>query len=140
MRTKLVFLLTVLALFGACSEERQKNKPCITCSTSSDTCAQELEQLQVREAEILQKISNESCLVASNCAAIAFGTKPCGGPWKYLVYSKPNVNEQEVQRLVGEYNALEAGRNEHCAVSSDCPTVTTPRLSCPLNTLRCTAS
>ena len=129
-----------MAVVG-CSESATKpDAPAGGTGATVDTCDDELQELQRREAEITQMIQNLSCLVSSSCQSIAFGTKPCGGPWRYLVYSRANVNEGKLKELVSEYNALEAMRNSHCTASPDCPTVTKPKVSCPVLTMQCAAN
>src|SRR5262245_39937735 len=64
----------------------------------------------------------------AQCKHIAFGAKPCGGPWKYLVYSTARTDESRLKQLVSEYNALEKKINEEEGLNSDCSYVTEPEL------------
>ena len=135
MRRTIVLLLLV-AVFGGCSESKKPSAVASGTGTTIDTCTQELEQLQVREAEILAMITNLACSANSNCTSIAFGRNTCGKPERYLIYSKSNVNEPTLKTRVSEYNELETQRNGHCSVSTACPTVAQPGTVCSLGTCR----
>ena len=64
------------------------------------------------------------------CKVIAFGSKPCGGPWSYLVYST-SIDEERLEALVESYNIYEQDYNMACDVASDCMFVTEPtELTC----------
>ena len=38
-------------------------------------------------SEIYEIVASAECSDDAGCDYIAFGSKPCGGPWGYLVYS-----------------------------------------------------
>ena len=67
----------------------------------------ELEQLRERRAElkadILALIGDPLCDSVEECRYIAFGDKPCGGPWSYLVYSISQTDSVQLKSLVDEY-------------------------------------
>lgn len=60
------------------------------------------------------------CSATLQCSSIAIGAKPCGGPWRYLVYSRVNVNEEELRRRVDDLFAFEREYNMRNGVASDC--------------------
>lgn len=80
---------------------------------------------------------DRACSDVSQCRSVAFGSKPCGGPWSYLVYSTVVTDSNMLARMVSEYNAYEAQENERLGRSSDCQMVVDPRLDCVQN--RCAA-
>ena len=41
--------------------------------------------LQELEAEIDAMIADAPCTGDGDCRAVAFGVKPCGGPWSYKI-------------------------------------------------------
>ena len=82
------------------------------------------------KAEILALIDEPRCSQAADCASIAFGGKPCGGPWTYLVYSTTGTDVSALEALVNEYNKFNAAVNERHGVVSDCMLVTEPRVDC----------
>ena len=106
----LIPLLTLACLLLACSE------------SNSVITRQEIdrEDLALMRQEILALIADLSCSESSECAQIGFGSKPCGGPWEYLVYAAPNVNETLLQEKVAAYGAAEGGYNRENGIISDC--------------------
>ena len=83
----------------------------------------ELEQL---ETEIEMLLSEEKCAENATCDFIAFGSKPCGGPWHYLVYST-SINTELLKLKVAEYNNKEAIYNKKWSISSDCMAALPPK-------------
>ncbi|WP_028322502.1 hypothetical protein [Desulfatiglans anilini] len=128
-----VILLTSLVLAeGGCRE-----KPVHLQSRGFDSAggaAGEIEGLRVRMAEldgrIRDLIGEAPCADSSDCRAIAFGKKPCGGPWEYLVYSAKHTEESELQSKVQEYNALNARWNRLSGAVSDCMLLMEPPVAC----------
>lgn len=94
------------------------------------TPGEDIARLQMMEAEIIELIGDPRCSEVSECAAVAFGSKPCGGLWKYLVYSTATVDEGELREKVDEYNAFNAVVNQRHRIWSDCEFVSAPELGC----------
>ena len=94
-------------------------------------------ELQALEEEIMEEIGTPMADVAEQCRVIAFGSKPCGGPWEYLVYSVKVSDEERLKRLVRRYNEMEEEYNEEHDIFSDCSV--TPRPEVGLVDGRCTA-
>lgn len=68
----------------------------------------------------IQSMANASvCSEEFECRYIAFGSKPCGGPWEYLTYTT-SIDTVALTSLVMEYNQFEAHFNINCDVVSDC--------------------
>ena len=86
-------------------------------------------EMQLLEARIVYLIGDARCTDSTQCRAIAFGTKPCGGPWRYLVYSVASVDTLHLERLVRQYNAVNAAWNRSTGVASTCDIVGMPRVS-----------
>lgn len=84
--------------------------------------------LATLRTRVLGAIGDPTCRDASQCRTIAFGSKPCGGPWKYLVYSTATTDSVQLDALVTEYNAREAAVNQQEGRMSDCSAVPRPRL------------
>jgi hypothetical protein len=96
----------------------------------SDTDGADAAQLAVVEEEILRLIGEPRCTERSDCHAIAFGAKPCGGPRKYLIYSTDTVDARGLEPLVDAYNRRDAILNAHRDLLSDCMIVGEPTLDC----------
>jgi hypothetical protein len=98
----------------------------ISCSSNFNTSQEEdLAALQVLNNEIQQLISSGSCSENTNCEYIAFGSKACGGPNSYLVYST-SINVELLKEKVAEYNKKEDLYNNKWGVFSDCSVVSPP--------------
>lgn len=104
---------------------------CVNCSNSdsnqnSNVITQAM--LDAKEAEVMSLINNAACTGA--CNYIAFGSKPCGGPKEYLLFSSA-VNLTQLEDLVAEYNEMEHQFNIQTNAISDCAVVLPP------NTVAC---
>ena len=93
---------------------------------TSQTVSQE--DLNEKAEEIQAMIGDASCADVSSCASVAFGAKPCGGPWEYLVYCVDSVDEAALKQSVDEYFELEQQYNEENGMSSDCAMEGEPQL------------
>ena len=56
-------------------------------------------QLETKKQEIQNYINSFSCSESVGCGFIAFGSKPCGGPRTYLLFSN-GVNLTKLQEMV----------------------------------------
>ena len=88
------------------------------------------ERLRFMEQEILALIQDKACQGERVCGSIAFGSKPCGGPWKYLIYSLTPADVEVLKEKVEDYNLLEAEVNSREGKISDCVAVTPPAVTC----------
>lgn len=87
-------------------------------------------ELDKLKAEIIDLISDKSCQDAGDCATIAFGAKPCGGPNSYLIFAKSKVDQTLLEDKVNNFNKLEHQFNVENGVLSDCAVVTPPQVTC----------
>ena len=124
--------LPLLALLAGCARGATMPDP-----TSSQTCEQASETLLKCTAEMEEMIADLSCSAGSDCASFPFGDKPCGGPWRYIIYSRPNVDEVLLGEKAKECGALDAARKKVCSLLSDCMLVDQPKLRCEAS--RCVA-
>lgn len=103
----------------------------VSCASSNDTSNQMAERMALfdEKAAIQEMVFNAECTDESECKFIGFGSKPCGGPWFYLVYN--SSIEAEVIERVEAYNKQEAEFNEKYGISSDCSVALPPdRIEC----------
>lgn len=103
-----------------------------TCAKEGDddTNLKTSESLAVQKQEILVYINGFPCSPSIGCSSIAFGSKPCGGPWEYLIYSNA-VNVVQLRTMVASYNAAEEAFNRQNGSVSDCMLVIAPpKLGC----------
>src|SRR5262245_42764287 len=95
----------------------------------SNTNQSKRERLKNLKRDIDAEIGSPRADKLAQCKHIAFGAKPGGGPWRYLVYSTARTDEARLKQLISEYNALEKQINEEEGLSSDCSYVTEPELA-----------
>ena len=97
-----------------------------TCNDdTAPSCELYLEALTELGNEIENLASNSECGEAFECRFLAYGSKPCGGPWRYLIYST-SIDTLLIQDLVAEYNSFEEEYNMNCDAVSDCAAVLPP--------------
>lgn len=84
-----------------------------------------LEELELLYAEIKQMAESETCNNSNDWGYVALGSKPCGGPWEYITYSK-KINVDDFLKKVKQYNQLQAEDNKRNNRFSDCMYVNAP--------------
>ncbi|UQD55655.1 hypothetical protein [Flavobacterium sp. K5-23] len=82
-------------------------------------------QLETKKQEIQNYINSFSCSDSIGCSYIAFGSKPCGGPRSYLVFSN-SVDLAKLQDMVKAYNEIDRLHNIQNNAVSDCMLVSPP--------------
>ena len=95
----------------------------------SDAARRDAARLQELRTLIEKEIGTPSASESKQCKLIAFGSKPCGGLWSYLVYSTATTNEVRLKQLVNEYSQLEQKLNIERRLISDCEFVSEPRVA-----------
>jgi len=99
----------------------------VSCSLgdSNNDQQEELSSLNQQKFEIEQLAKSMSCTELTICKSVAFGSKPCGGPWIYLAYNS-EIDEALLLNKVARYNANEAFYNSKWNIQSDCAVATPP--------------
>lgn len=96
------------------------------CSDSEDSSGDITSaQLGTKKQEIQNYINGFSCSESVGCGFIAFGSKPCGGPRTYLLFSN-SVNLTKLQEMVKTYNEMDERFNIQTGAVSDCMFVSPP--------------
>ncbi|WP_298532479.1 hypothetical protein [uncultured Algibacter sp.] len=106
-----------------------------SCNDDDTNITQEDERAQLNElkAEIEKLASTSVCNDRHSCNYIGLGSKACGGPWEYLVYST-SIDTQNLEELVEDYNKQEKNFNTKWGVISDCAITNPPSsLKCENN-------
>ncbi|WP_298137828.1 hypothetical protein [Flavobacterium sp.] len=96
------------------------------CSSSDNNSNDEVITqpiLDAKKTEIINYINSFDC--SGSCNYIAFGSKPCGGPKEYLLFSS-SVNLIQLQQMVSEYNEMDHQHNIQTNAISDCAVVLPP--------------
>lgn len=113
MKKRYLSLHVIIISFSLLVFQCDKNE------ASSTTQEQDQEELKTLGAEIENLINTSKCTEANACKFIGFGDKPCGGPWRYIVYSS-SIDTEKLENLVRNYNEKEKLFNEKWGVVSDC--------------------
>ena len=92
------------------------------------------QELALLKAEIEDLANTSVCGDTFECKFIALGSKPCGGPWSYLVYST-SIDTEKLENMVEGYNRKEAIYNTEWGIASDCAIENPPTsVTCENNT------
>lgn len=94
-------------------------------NNQNNTQENELTELRNHKNYILSLVENASCTENSQCEFIALGSKPCGGPWSYIVYPS-TIDTKLLLEQVAIYNLKEQQYNQKWNVISDCMFVMPP--------------
>jgi len=109
-----------------------------SCTNNTESGKEEdLAELTALHEDIELIIDSGICSENASCDYIAFGSKACGGPKTYLVYST-SIDTELLKQKVATYNALENAYNKKWGVISDCAYVLPPNKVTCING-KCTA-
>ena len=109
-----------------------------TCEEETlPACEVRFESLAELRLDIETLVSTSVCNADFECRYMAFGSKPCGGPWSYLIYST-SIDTLELKHLVDVYNIHESLYNTECGGSSDC-SIENPPIDITCENYRCIA-
>lgn len=98
------------------------------------TQEEERKELNLSKRAIEDLAATSICNETTECKYIAFGSKPCGGPWGYIIYST-SIDIEKLKLWVEDYNEQEAAFNSKWGVFSDCTIVNPPiSINCENNT------
>lgn len=91
-----------------------------SCTNNTEASKEEdLAELTVLQEEIELLVNSGVCAENSSCNYLAFGSKACGGPKGFLVFST-SIDVALLQQKVATYNALENAYNQKWGIISDC--------------------
>ncbi|MCF8274553.1 MAG: hypothetical protein K9I95_12045 [Flavobacteriaceae bacterium] len=90
------------------------------CEDDSNLIMEDEQKALMVSKKIIEDLAATSvCNENTECKFIAFGSKPCGGPWSYLIYST-SIDTNELESLVEEFNQNQANFNQKWGIVSDC--------------------
>ena len=111
-----IFYISLVIILCACEDGSNEER--------------DVARLEQMEKVILEMISDISCQDLTDCEFIGFGVKPCGGPWRYLIYSTTNVDNILLSEKVKDYNEYNEKLNNRYGWVSDCSFAEPPVLGC----------
>ncbi|MEP0368039.1 MAG: hypothetical protein ABJD58_13795 [Cyclobacteriaceae bacterium] len=120
---KILFSLVAISLFLAC-EETDDGTECPGFASCIDHSEYTIDDLDSMRQEIISLAADSGC-DEGVCDFIGFGSKPCGGPWEYLIFSS-TVDTASLFNLVSRYNELEEQLNIRDGRGSDCAIAPAP--------------
>lgn len=88
------------------------------------------ERREVLNEEVMELTRPLTCKSNKDCATLEMGTKPCGGPWKYVLFSKKNKKVSALKKKITDYNKIDQKINEATQVMSDCMMMLPPEPKC----------
>lgn len=77
-------------------------------------------RLMEMRREIDALIGDAAGASIADCRYAGLGSKPCGGPWEYIVYSVGSTDSTALTARLTAYDAFEAEMNELYGYLSDC--------------------
>ena len=115
-------LMTGCALFAlACAGPQDADPP-----RETRTPPQTVEEARAR---IDSAIGGAEASALSQCALVAVGARPCGGPRAYLAYSTTETDSAALAALVAVYDRMDRERNEAEGIVSTCELMQPPDLA-----------
>ncbi|MBB1411352.1 hypothetical protein [Pseudoalteromonas sp. SG44-17] len=80
--------------------------------------------------QLQTQIADLNCDNSSQCKVLPVGSRACGGPSSYIVYSNKTANEQAVEKLTQQITSLESQFNAQNKMISICQHLTAPAAQC----------
>jgi hypothetical protein len=127
MKKSLTLTVLMLALAG-----------CTAVPTHKDSLATQLDgplaqlQLDTRQLQLrLERLTeNKQCDNDNQCKVIGVGSRPCGGPEQYLLYSTLHTDEKMLSYTNERYQKLKKQQNEKLGLMSTCQMLMPPVSAC----------
>ena len=86
-------------------------------------------QLAEMRREIDALVGDAAGASIEDCRYAGVGSKPCGGPWAFMIYSASSTDSTALAERLTAYNAFEAEMNERYGLASDCSVPNEPVLA-----------
>jgi hypothetical protein len=103
----------------------------VSCAKETTlTPADEDQKLAQLGKEIEEFAKNKACTGGDNCRSMAMGSKACGGPTNYIIYSLSKTDEKVLSEKIKQYTDLQKELNIKYNRVSDCKFEIPPRVDC----------
>jgi len=93
---------------------------CMSTTESTTTGSASLDKSNSTLNELVQ---DTSCTASFQCKVLEVGQRACGGPSRYVVYSTLNTEQEKVEQLTQQINALEADNNKSNGLTDCLPVI-----------------
>jgi len=110
-------IISTAILFGVCT----------SCADDHAELTQDQENQKLKEqfSRIMNLAMNGSCTDSNGWAFTAIGSRPCGGPGSYIIYST-SIDTTKFLKEVESYTRARQAFNEKWPVSGPCNVPQTP--------------
>lgn len=102
----------------------------VSCKKESIDAISDNDKLAQLRAEVELFAKNNACAGSDNCKVMGIGSKPCGGPSEYIVYSLTSTDEKQLVSKVNEYTEFQKAYNDKNPIFSDCLVLPAPTVDC----------
>lgn len=96
-----------------------------------------LAQLQVDSRQLFQRLlrltADKQCRVQQDCAVMAIGRQPCGGPEQYLAYALDKTDSRLLQITQDRYAKVKLDQQQRLGTVSNCQALPMPQTLCVQN-------
>jgi hypothetical protein len=124
----LLMMLSPLILGFGCQHSSSKGKREVSSERKG---VQSLsERMAELKADMEELTKDKSCTSNSECKAMAYGTKACGGPSGYVVYSIKTTDVIRLKEVTSELSQLQDEYNREQGLMSTCSYMMPPEVSC----------
>jgi hypothetical protein len=119
----LKFIILGFVLFISCAKEDIADKD-FYAYLGDD------QKLQILGDEIQEFAKNKACTGGDNCRSMAMGSKACGGPTNYIIYSLSETDEKVLSEKIKQYTDFQKELNIKYNRTSDCLFLSPPTVDC----------
>jgi hypothetical protein len=92
-----------------------------------------IDDIKTAKKELNTLIADNQCDTSEQCKVSAVGSRACGGPSGYIVYSTKTASEEQVTALSKKITTFESNYNAQKGMMSICQHLTTPSTRCVEN-------
>lgn len=96
-----------------------------------------LAQMQVDGRQLYQRMqkltSDKSCNTDQQCQVIGIGSRPCGGPEQFLLFSTQQTDQKMLTITNDRYTKIRKDQQERLGMRSICQQLVAPAAACRQN-------
>ncbi|HDZ34576.1 MAG TPA: hypothetical protein ENH67_17200 [Pseudoalteromonas sp.] len=114
-------------------QENKKNSVVAEKIPKADLKNVSIDDIKTAKTELNTLIADKQCDTSTQCRVNAVGSRACGGPSSFVVYSTNAASEDQVTALSDKITKLESSYNSQKGMMSICQHLTTPSTQCVEN-------